>query len=167
MKRERPSLTISALETCDFSQPESRILSKHWMRAASSCLSSTTAISPKTTPSSSPRCSCETPKKSSQRASKLPFQHLTTFHKSNSTSSQERLHLQTSRNRTSHHLQEFCHMTNPTLTTSLNKNLTSSQEAVKIIDTTTFPIATDFAAALVTIEPGAMRELYWRLTSDE
>ncbi|APA12215.1 hypothetical protein SS1G_10796 [Sclerotinia sclerotiorum 1980 UF-70] len=39
--------------------------------------------------------------------------------------------------------------------------------SVKIIDTTTFPIAANFAAALVTIEPGAMRELHWHLTSDE
>jgi oxalate decarboxylase family bicupin protein len=39
--------------------------------------------------------------------------------------------------------------------------------SVKIIDTTTFPIATDFAAALIVIEPGAMREMHWHLTSDE
>jgi len=39
--------------------------------------------------------------------------------------------------------------------------------SVKIIDTTTFPIAANFAAALVTIAPGAMRELHWHLTSDE
>lgn len=38
---------------------------------------------------------------------------------------------------------------------------------VKIIDPTTFPIASDFSAALVTIQPGAMRELHWHLTSDE
>jgi oxalate decarboxylase family bicupin protein len=36
--------------------------------------------------------------------------------------------------------------------------------SVKIIDTTTFPIATDFAAALVTVQPGAMREMHWHLT---
>lgn len=39
--------------------------------------------------------------------------------------------------------------------------------SVKIIDATTFPIAKNFAAALVTVEPGAMRELHWHLTSDE
>ena len=39
--------------------------------------------------------------------------------------------------------------------------------SVKIVDTTTFPIATEFAAALVTVEPGAMHELHWHLTSDE
>ncbi|PVH85362.1 Bicupin, oxalate decarboxylase/oxidase [Cadophora sp. DSE1049] len=39
--------------------------------------------------------------------------------------------------------------------------------SVKIIDTTTFPIAKDFASALVTIKPGAMREMHWHLTSDE
>ncbi|KAK8900862.1 hypothetical protein QC760_010626 [Botrytis cinerea] len=39
--------------------------------------------------------------------------------------------------------------------------------SVKIVDTTTFPIASNFAAALVTVQPGAMRELHWHLTSDE
>ncbi|CZT41256.1 related to oxalate decarboxylase [Rhynchosporium secalis] len=39
--------------------------------------------------------------------------------------------------------------------------------SVKIIDTTTFPIAKNFASALVTIQPGAMREMHWHLTSDE
>ncbi|PQE17262.1 oxalate decarboxylase family bicupin protein [Rutstroemia sp. NJR-2017a BVV2] len=39
--------------------------------------------------------------------------------------------------------------------------------SVKLIDTTTFPAAANFAAALVTIEPGAMREMHWHLTSDE
>ncbi|CAK4033319.1 oxalate decarboxylase, secreted [Lecanosticta acicola] len=39
--------------------------------------------------------------------------------------------------------------------------------SVKILDTTTFPIASDFAVALFTIKPGAMRELHWHTTSDE
>jgi oxalate decarboxylase family bicupin protein len=39
--------------------------------------------------------------------------------------------------------------------------------SVKLIDTTTFPAAANFAAALVTLQPGAMRELHWHLTSDE
>ena len=39
--------------------------------------------------------------------------------------------------------------------------------SVKIVDPTTFPIASTFSAALVTVEPGAMRELHWHLTSDE
>ena len=38
---------------------------------------------------------------------------------------------------------------------------------LKIIDPTTFPIASNFAAALVTVQPGAMREIHWHLTSDE
>ncbi|KAB5545483.1 RmlC-like cupin domain-containing protein [Coniochaeta sp. 2T2.1] len=38
---------------------------------------------------------------------------------------------------------------------------------VKIIDSTTFPIASNFAAALVVIHPGAMRELHWHTPSDE
>ncbi len=39
--------------------------------------------------------------------------------------------------------------------------------SVKIVDPTTFPIANNFSAALFTIEPGAMREIHWHLSSDE
>ena len=39
--------------------------------------------------------------------------------------------------------------------------------SVKIIDPLSFPIANNFAAALFTIKPGAMRELHWHTTSDE
>ena len=39
--------------------------------------------------------------------------------------------------------------------------------SIKIIDPTTFPIAYNFSAALVTIQPGAMREIHWHPTSDE
>lgn len=39
--------------------------------------------------------------------------------------------------------------------------------SVKILDTQSFPIAADFAVALFTIKPGAMRELHWHTTSDE
>ncbi|EME47883.1 hypothetical protein DOTSEDRAFT_60264 [Dothistroma septosporum NZE10] len=39
--------------------------------------------------------------------------------------------------------------------------------SVKIVDPTTFPIANNFSAALFTVEPGAMREIHWHLTSDE
>ena len=39
--------------------------------------------------------------------------------------------------------------------------------SLKIADPTVFPAAADFSAALVTIEPGAMRELHWHLQSDE
>jgi len=38
---------------------------------------------------------------------------------------------------------------------------------VKIIDSGVFPLANNFAAALVTIHPGAMREIHWHPTSDE
>jgi oxalate decarboxylase/phosphoglucose isomerase-like protein (cupin superfamily) len=38
---------------------------------------------------------------------------------------------------------------------------------VKIIDPTTFPVASTFSAAIVTIKPGAMREIHWHTTSDE
>ena len=39
--------------------------------------------------------------------------------------------------------------------------------SVKILDPLTFPVAKMFSAALVTIQPGAMRELHWHTTSDE
>ncbi|KAF2238160.1 oxalate decarboxylase, secreted [Viridothelium virens] len=39
--------------------------------------------------------------------------------------------------------------------------------SIKIIDTENFPIASNFAAALITIEPGAMREIHWHTKSDE
>ena len=38
---------------------------------------------------------------------------------------------------------------------------------VKIIDPTIFPIASKFSAAVVTIKPGALREIHWHTTSDE
>lgn len=39
--------------------------------------------------------------------------------------------------------------------------------SVKILDPTTFPVAKMFSAALVTVQPGAMREIHWHTTSDE
>lgn len=39
--------------------------------------------------------------------------------------------------------------------------------SVKILDPLTFPVASNFAAALFTVKPGAMRELHWHTTSDE
>ncbi|KAH7371318.1 oxalate decarboxylase-like protein [Cadophora sp. MPI-SDFR-AT-0126] len=39
--------------------------------------------------------------------------------------------------------------------------------SVKIIDPTTFPIAAGFSAAIVTVKPGALREIHWHTTSDE
>ncbi|KAI8931348.1 hypothetical protein NX059_011687 [Plenodomus lindquistii] len=39
--------------------------------------------------------------------------------------------------------------------------------SIKILDPATFPIADTFSAALITIEPGAMREMHWHTTSDE
>lgn len=39
--------------------------------------------------------------------------------------------------------------------------------SVKILDPQTFPVAENFAAALFTVKPGAMRELHWHTTSDE
>ncbi|OKL58566.1 hypothetical protein UA08_06062 [Talaromyces atroroseus] len=38
---------------------------------------------------------------------------------------------------------------------------------VKIIDPLSFPIASDFSVAVVTINPGAMREIHWHPSSDE
>ena len=39
--------------------------------------------------------------------------------------------------------------------------------SVKIVDPTTFHIASEFSVALFTIAPGAMREIHWHLSSDE
>ncbi|KAL4882186.1 RmlC-like cupin domain-containing protein [Aspergillus karnatakaensis] len=39
--------------------------------------------------------------------------------------------------------------------------------SVKIVDPQTFPIASNFAAAVVTVHPGAMREIHWHPSSDE
>ncbi|KAJ3558353.1 hypothetical protein NM688_g982 [Phlebia brevispora] len=39
--------------------------------------------------------------------------------------------------------------------------------SVRIVDSTTFKIATTIAAAEVTVEPGGMRELHWHPTQDE
>lgn len=39
--------------------------------------------------------------------------------------------------------------------------------SIKIVDPTIFPIASSFSAAVVTIKPGAMREIHWHTTSDE
>ncbi|KAI5789433.1 RmlC-like cupin domain-containing protein [Pyronema domesticum] len=38
---------------------------------------------------------------------------------------------------------------------------------VKILDTNTFPIASDFSTAIVTVKPGAIREVHWHPSSDE
>lgn len=39
--------------------------------------------------------------------------------------------------------------------------------SVKIVDTLTFPVASNFSAAVVTVNPGGMREIHWHPTSDE
>lgn len=39
--------------------------------------------------------------------------------------------------------------------------------SVKIIDPSTFPIASNFSAAIVTVNPGGMREIHWHPSSDE
>jgi oxalate decarboxylase family bicupin protein len=39
--------------------------------------------------------------------------------------------------------------------------------SVKVIDPTIFPIASKFSAAVVTVKPGALREIHWHTTSDE
>ncbi|KAK9422566.1 putative Oxalate decarboxylase oxdD [Seiridium unicorne] len=44
---------------------------------------------------------------------------------------------------------------------------TTEGGSVKILDPTTFPVASMFSAALVVLQPGAMREIHWHTTSDE
>ncbi|KAL2827950.1 RmlC-like cupin domain-containing protein [Aspergillus cavernicola] len=39
--------------------------------------------------------------------------------------------------------------------------------SVKIVDPLTFPVASNFAAAVVTVHPGGMREIHWHPSSDE
>ncbi|KAJ5475186.1 Oxalate decarboxylase OxdC [Penicillium diatomitis] len=39
--------------------------------------------------------------------------------------------------------------------------------SVKIVDPLTFPIASNFSAAIVTVNPGGMREIHWHPSSDE
>lgn len=43
----------------------------------------------------------------------------------------------------------------------------TSGGAVRIVDSTTFPAASTIAAALVELEPGAMREMHWHPNNDE
>lgn len=39
--------------------------------------------------------------------------------------------------------------------------------SVKIVDPLSFPVASNFSAAIVTVQPGGMREIHWHPTSDE
>lgn len=39
--------------------------------------------------------------------------------------------------------------------------------SIKILDPATFPIASMFSVALVSVDPGAMREMHWHTASDE
>lgn len=39
--------------------------------------------------------------------------------------------------------------------------------SVKIVDPSTFPLASNFSAAVVTVHPGGMREIHWHPSSDE
>jgi oxalate decarboxylase family bicupin protein len=39
--------------------------------------------------------------------------------------------------------------------------------SIKIVDPTVFPLANMFSAAIVTVKPGAIREIHWHTTSDE
>ena len=52
---------------------------------------------------------------------------------------------------------------------SQQEALTVPGGSVKMVDPTVFPVASNFSVGLFTIEiePGAMRELHWHLTSDE
>lgn len=47
------------------------------------------------------------------------------------------------------------------------KPLKTPGGSVRIVDSTNFPVAKQIAAALVEIEPGAMRELHWHPNNDE
>ncbi|KAJ5054374.1 uncharacterized protein L3040_000649 [Drepanopeziza brunnea f. sp. 'multigermtubi'] len=45
--------------------------------------------------------------------------------------------------------------------------ITTEGGSVKIVDPKTFPLAEKFSAAIVTVKPGAVREIHWHTTSDE
>lgn len=45
--------------------------------------------------------------------------------------------------------------------------ITTTGGSVRIVDSTVFPAATTIAAALVEVEPGAMREMHWHPNADE
>ncbi len=47
------------------------------------------------------------------------------------------------------------------------KPIQTRSGTVRITDSTLFPVATTISAALVEVEPGAMRELHWHRTADE
>jgi oxalate decarboxylase len=47
------------------------------------------------------------------------------------------------------------------------KPITTAAGTARILDSTNFPVATTIAAALVEVEPGAMRELHWHPNTDE
>jgi oxalate decarboxylase family bicupin protein len=59
------------------------------------------------------------------------------------------------------------HSTAYTYHFSQQKPLTVPGGSIKILDPATFPVASTFSVALVTVEPGAMREMHWHTTSDE
>jgi len=50
---------------------------------------------------------------------------------------------------------------------SLQQPLEVPGGTVKVVDTSTFPAAAGISAALVTIKPGAIREVHWHPSSDE
>jgi oxalate decarboxylase len=47
------------------------------------------------------------------------------------------------------------------------KPIATAAGTARILDSTNFPVATTIAAALVEVEPGAMRELHWHPNTDE
>ena len=48
-----------------------------------------------------------------------------------------------------------------------SKPIKTSSGTVRISDSSTFPVSTTIAAALVEVDPGAMRELHWHPNTDE
>lgn len=95
-----------------------------------------------------------------------PFLHGTTSHLENFSSSQERKHPKDIAEQNivgsagvlpieqsySYHLSKQA------------PQVTTAGGSVKIIDPKTFPIAEKFSAAIVTIKPGAIREIHWHTT---
>jgi oxalate decarboxylase family bicupin protein len=160
------SSTISVLVMCGSSPLAFHTQSKHSAKVASSSSSSMMAAFQKTPPSWLPSSLCVTQKRCCLKTSRLQSQHSTIFQPSNFTSSTASLCLRIPQSKISLDQPENCHyrlIRLPLLTT----RAIVPGGSVKIIDTTTFPISKSISAALVVIELGAMRELYWHLTSDE
>jgi mannose-6-phosphate isomerase-like protein (cupin superfamily) len=161
------SSTISVLVMCGTSPLAFHTRSKHSTKVPSPYSSSTMAASQKTPPSLLPSSLCVTQKRYCLKTSSLQSQYSTIFQRSDFTSSTAKPHLRISQQNITGPAGELPLNNSYTYHFSQQEPYTAPGGSVKIIDTITFSISKYIAAALVVIEPGAMREPHWHLTSDE